>query len=317
MTEDSAGLASRGVDRLGAIRQILAGNPVTVKELRGRMRGARAFIILTIYLGILVALVSLVYFGFTASSRGLMAPEIRLNMGKVIFGIVVAMELFLVIFVSPGLTAGAISSEREQQTFDLLRTTLLPARSLVLGKLLAALSFIFMLLLATLPLQSLSFLFGGVAREEFVIANILLIVSALAYSSLGMLFSSLFKRTLIATVLSYATSILVVFGLPILVYAIILSMSVFFSNLGQLTTTMEALLIRAGWLIISVNPLATAIVTEIIFIEQRSVFMASLPLNGDTNFPILSPWIGYSLIYLLLSALFIFLSIHFTRRTER
>jgi len=305
------------MDKLGAIRQKLGGNPVTVKELRGRMRGARAFIILTIYLGILVTLVSLVYFGFTASSRGLMAPEIRLNMGKVIFGVVVTMELFLVIFVSPGLTAGAISSEREQQTFDLLRTTLLPARSLVLGKLLAALSFIFMLLLATLPLQSLSFLFGGVAREEFIIANILLIVSALAYSSLGMLFSSLFKRTLIATVLSYATSILVVFGLPILVYAIILSMSVFFSNLGQLTTTMEALLIRAGWLIISVNPLATAIVTEIIFIEQRSVFMASLPLNGDTNFPILSPWIGYSLIYLLLSLLFILLSIHFTRQTER
>jgi ABC-2 type transport system permease protein len=296
---------------------MLAGNPVTVKELRGRMRGARAFIILTIYLGILVALVSLVYFGFTASSRGLMAPELRQNLGKVIFGVVVAMELFLVIFVSPGLTAGAISSEREQQTFDLLRTTLLPARSLVLGKLLAALSFIFMLLLATLPLQSLSFLFGGVAREEFVIANILLIVSALAYSSLGMLYSSLFKRTLVATVLAYATSILIVFGLPILVYAIILSMSVFFSNLGQLTPTMEALLIRAGWLIISVNPLATAIVTEIIFIEQRSVFMASLPLNGDTNFPILSPWIGYSLIYLLLSLLFILLSIHFTRQTEK
>jgi ABC-2 type transport system permease protein len=296
---------------------MLAGNPVTVKELRGRMRGARAFIILTIYLGILVALVSLVYFGFTASSRGLMAPEVRQNLGKVIFGVVVAMELFLVIFVSPGLTAGAISSEREQQTFDLLRTTLLPARSLVLGKLLAALSFIFMLLLATLPLQSLSFLFGGVAREEFVIANILLIVSALAYSSLGMLYSSLFKRSLVATVLAYATSILIVFGLPILVYAIILSMSVFFSNLGQLTPTMEALLIRAGWLIISVNPLATAVVTEIIFIEQRSVFMASLPLNGDTNFPILSPWIGYSLIYLLLSLLFILLSIHFTRQTEK
>jgi ABC-type transport system involved in multi-copper enzyme maturation permease subunit len=238
------------MDRLGTIRQKLVGNPVTVKELRGRMRGARAFIILTIYLGILVMLVSLVYFGFTASSRGLMAPEIRLNMGKVIFGVVVTMELFLVIFVSPGLTAGAISSEREQQTFDLLRTTLLPARSLVLGKLLAALSFIFMLLLVTLPLQSLSFLFGGVAREEFIIANILLIVSALAYSSLGMLFSSLFKRTLVATVLAYATSILVVFGLPILVYAIILSMSVFFSNLGQLTPAMELLLIRAGWLII-------------------------------------------------------------------
>ena len=317
MAENTAGSASRAGDVLGSILQKLGENPVTVKELRGRMRGARAFVILTIYLGILVTLVSLVYFGFTASSRGLMAPEIRQNMGKVIFGVVVTMELFLVIFVSPGLTAGAISSEREQQTFDLLRTTLLPARSLVFGKLLAALSFIFMLLLATLPLQSLTFLFGGIAREEFIIANILLVISALAYTSLGLVFSSLFKRTLVATVLAYASAILVVFGLPILVYAVVLSMSVFLSNVGQLTHNIEVLLVIIGWLIIAINPLATVIATEIILIEQRSVFLANLPLNGDTNFLIISPWIGYSLIYLLLSLLFIFLSIHFTRQAER
>jgi ABC-2 type transport system permease protein len=317
MTENPTGSASKAVDMLGVIRQKLAGNPVMVKELRGRMRGARAFIILTIYLAILVALVSLVYFGFTASSRGFMAPEIRQNLGKVIFGVVVAMELFLVIFVSPGLTAGAISSEREQQTLDLLRTTLLPARSLVFGKLLAALSFIVMLLLATLPLQSLTFLFGGIAREEFIIANILLMISALAYTSLGLVFSSIFKRTLFATVLAYACAIFVVFGLPILVYTVILSMSVFLTNIGQLTQNMEVLLVMIGWLIIAVNPLTTVAITEVILIEQRSVFLATVPLNGDTNYLILSPWIGYSLIYLLLSMLFIFLSIYFTRKAER
>jgi ABC-2 type transport system permease protein len=317
MTDNPTGSASRAVDMLGVIRQTLAGNPVMVKELRGRMRGARAFIILTIYLGILVTLVSLVYFVFTASSRGLMAPEIRQNLGKIIFGVVVAMELFLVIFVSPGLTAGAISSEREQQTLDLLRTTLLPARSLVFGKLLAALSFIFMLLLATLPLQSLTFLFGGIAREEFIIANILLMVSALAYTSLGMVFSSIFKRTLFATVLAYACAIFIVFGLPILVYTVILSMSVFLTNIGQLTQNMETLLVMIGWLIIAVNPLTTVAITEVILIEQRSIFLATVPLNGDTNYLILSPWIGYSLIYLLLSLLFIFLSIRFTRQAER
>jgi ABC-2 type transport system permease protein len=317
MTDNPTGSASRAVDMLGVIRQTLAGNPVMVKELRGRMRGARAFIILTIYLGILVTLVSLVYFAFTASSRGLMAPEIRQNLGKIIFGVVVAMELFLVIFVSPGLTAGAISSEREQQTLDLLRTTLLPARSLVFGKLLAALSFIFMLLLATLPLQSLTFLFGGIAREEFIIANILLMVSALAYTSLGMVFSSIFKRTLFATVLAYACAIFIVFGLPILVYTVILSMSVFLTNIGQLTQNMETLLVMIGWLIIAVNPLTTVAITEVILIEQRSIFLATVPLNGDTNYLILSPWIGYSLIYLLLSLLFIFLSIRFTRQAER
>jgi ABC-2 type transport system permease protein len=317
MGDVPASPSSSPARRFALIAQMLGSNPVAIKELRGRMRGPRAFIILTIYLSILVGLVGLVYFGFTASSMGMMSPEIRQNMGKIIFGVVVAMELFLVIFVSPGLTSGAVSSEREQQTFDLLRTTLLPARSLIFGKLLAALAFIFMLLLATLPLQSLAFLFGGIAREEFIIANILLVVSTLATTSLGLFFSSLFKRTLVATVLAYASTIMVVFGLPIIVYAVVLSMSIYMGNAGQLSPAAEVLLVVVGWLIIAINPLATAVTTEIILIQERSAFFATLPLSANENFQVLSPWIGYSLIYLLLSILFIFLSIRFTRRVDK
>ena len=42
------------------IRQIF-DNPVVLKELRGRMRGARAFVVLTVYLVLLGAFSSLVY----------------------------------------------------------------------------------------------------------------------------------------------------------------------------------------------------------------------------------------------------------------
>ena len=66
--------------------------------------------------------------------------------GKMVFGGVLAIELFMVCFIAPAFTTGAISGEKERQTFDLLRTTLLPARRIVIGKLIAALAYIVLLL---------------------------------------------------------------------------------------------------------------------------------------------------------------------------
>jgi ABC-2 type transport system permease protein len=316
MAEEFAARETRTDPLLDPLYKRLGRNPVALKELRSRMRGGRAFLLITVYLVILSALVGLVYFGFAAASSSYMAPEIRQNMGKSIFGVVVLMELFLVMFISPGLTAGAISSEREQQTFDLLRTTLLPARSLVLGKLLAALSFIFLLLLAAVPLQSFAFLFGGVAIEEFLIANFLLVITALAYTALGLFFSSLLKRTLAATILAYGAAILVVFGLPFLVYSGVILASVILSNMSQIPPIWEMLAVIIVWLFISLNPLATALVTELILIEEQSAIYATLPLSANANFPILSPWISYSLFYFLFSLLLILLSIRLVKRVE-
>src|SRR3972149_5434733 len=133
-------------------------NPVVMKELRGRMRGGKAFVILTIYLLLLSTAISIVFLAFTASQNPVGSSDVRQVLGKAIFGMVVGMELFTVSFIAPALTSGAISSEREHQTFDLLRTTLLPARSFVLGKLFSSLFYIVLLLFAALPLQSLAFL---------------------------------------------------------------------------------------------------------------------------------------------------------------
>jgi ABC-2 type transport system permease protein len=280
------------------------------------MRGGRAFLILTIYLLILSTLVVLVYFGFATASRAALAPEIRQNTGKSIFGVVILMELFMVVFISPGLTAGAISSEREQQTFDLLRISLLPARSLVLGKLLAALSFLSLLLLVALPLQSIAFFFGGISKEEFLIANLILILSALAYTTLGLFFSSLMKRTLATTILVYGTAILVMFGLPFIIYSGFLLVAVILSNVSQIPPFWITLAVLVVWLAISVNPLATALVTEYILIEEGSALYANLPLSADSGILILSPWISFSFIYLLVSLLFVILSIQRVRKVE-
>ncbi|HRE26176.1 MAG TPA: hypothetical protein PK954_06060 [Anaerolineales bacterium] len=157
------------------VSDMLSINPVVLKELRGRMRGARAFVVLTVYLVLLAGFVIFLYYLYSASTATAFSASQRGLVGKFVFGGVVGIELLLVCFIAPAFTVGAVSGERERQTYDLLRTTLLPARSLVLGKLGSALVYILLLLFTALPLQSLAFLLGGVAIEELVLATLLLV----------------------------------------------------------------------------------------------------------------------------------------------
>jgi ABC-type transport system involved in multi-copper enzyme maturation permease subunit len=293
-------------------------NPVVMKELRGRMRGGKAFVILTIYLLLLSIAISIVFLAFTASQNPVGSSDVRQVLGKAIFGMVVGMELFTVSFIAPALTSSAISSEREHQTFDLLRTTLLSARSFVLGKLFSSLFYIVLLLFAALPLQSLAFLLGGVAIEEVLIGNLLLVITATAFSAIGLFFSSITRRTLVSTVLSYALAIIIVFGLPVfLLTGIALFDRMLFGSGLPANVIAESILVVSGWVIVSLNPLATAVVTQIILIEEQSAFYFAFPLGNGNTVPVLSPWISYAVIYLFLSSIMVWLSVRFVKRVDR
>src|SRR5512143_1189387 len=193
----------------------LRRNPITLKEMRSRMRGRRAFAILTLNTFLLGGLVSLIYMTYAANVQTFNSPNNLQALGKAIFATVVGMQLLITCFTSSSSAVGAISSERERQTFELLRTTLLSARSLVLGKLAAAVLFNLLLIVSAIPIASLSFFFGGVTLEEIFIASVFLIVTALAFSALGLFFSSLLRRTSQATAVATVVTLILLFGIPV------------------------------------------------------------------------------------------------------
>lgn len=299
----------------------LLDNPVLLKEFRGRMRGGKAFILLTIYLTLMAGLSSLILLTFAISGE-IPGSNLITYAGKALFWAVAGVEMTMTCFVAPALTAGAISSERERQTFDLLRTTLLSARSLVLGKYVSAFSFLLLLLVVAFPLQSLSYLMGGVAIEEVFIAFLLLIITAAAFSAVGLFVSSFTRSTLASTVISYVIANLIVFGIPLFIYIALILFSVL--TLGNITnlsplqeTLLNILIFTIGWCFVAINPVATAIATEVILIEEQSAFYALIPMSNGWSFPLLSPWIGYVALYALLSLMLIGLSIRFVRKAEK
>jgi ABC-type transport system involved in multi-copper enzyme maturation permease subunit len=292
-------------------------NPVLVKEIRTRMRGSRAFVLLSAHLLALGLALLAVYLILRSDISLLNNPQQRGTFGKLIFGLMVWLELIMVSFTAPALTSGAIALERERQTFDLLRVTLLEARALVLGKYLAGLVFVFLLLLTSLPLFSPAFILGGVLLEEILIAVLILAVSALAFLAVGLFFSSLTSRALVAAVLSYAFAILINFGAPILMAVILTLVSaVNTGGPGPSPQTLR-LLYYLGWLAVSLTPLPTMIASEAALLDNQGPWLASLPLGNGQQLTMILPWVIYVVAYLLLSLILIWVSARRVGRAER
>jgi len=311
----------RTIGKLVVPVQRLRQNPVVLKEMRSQMRGSRAFIIITVYLLLLSTLIGLIYLGFVSAEETSPTASIRQGLGKTVFGAVVGFELMMVNFLSPALTAGAIASERERQTFDLLRTTLLPAKTLVSGKLVSAISFLLILLFISFPLQSLAFLFGGVSIEEVLIALLMLVATAFFFSAIGLFISSFMKSTLASTVISYIVAILVAFGVPVLITIAITFFGIVPQALTNISsfqqTLLELFILTVGYLFVAINPLGTAISTEIMILQEQNPFYITIPLSNGWKFPVVGPWIAYTLIYLLSSMLLVWISIRIVRQTEQ
>ncbi len=177
-------------------------NAVLERELRSRMRSWRSPLTLTIYAGVLAA-IGFAFFYLNARNRYM----VGYRMGMEMYILLAVVQFILLAFVTPALTAGTISGEKERQTFDILISTKLSAAGVVLGKLAASLSYIFLLIIVTLPLFSLAFLLGGVTVSDLLGTFLIYMLTTVYIASWGMFFSALLRRTQMATVATYLVTL--------------------------------------------------------------------------------------------------------------
>ena len=186
-------------------------NPIIVKELRSRMRGARAFAILTASLALMGGFGYALYRMTLAATQYTSSP-ISPQVGQMLFTGLAFMELMIIAAVTPSITAGEISGEKEKQTYEMLLTTPLSPSKILWGKLVASMSYVFLLVFAAVPMASLVFIFGGVALRDMVKTLIVLCVVAVMFGVIGLFMSALFGRSGRATVLTYLTIAILLVG---------------------------------------------------------------------------------------------------------
>lgn len=276
-------------------------NPVAIKELRSRMRGRRAFAILTLYLLALGGAITLVYLAYVSSSS---APggTAAYTAGKGLFAAVLGVQVILVTFIGPAFTAGAISGERERQTFDLLQTTLLSAESVVLGKLVSALSYIFLLVLVSIPLQSIAFLLGGLSPIELVISQLLVLVAAVTYALYGLWCSATMRSTLAATVTTFAGMLFLVFGIPLIAVIAFAILGIPAGTAALSGPIVQTILIYGGLALAAVNLPATLVISELFLLDQNALFAFTQVIAGRTIW-IISPWLFFIVLHTLAAIL--------------
>ncbi len=297
------------------LRKHFSENPVTVKELRSRMRGRRAFVVLTVYLAVMSGIIAIAYLSYAASANTAYGPDTR-DAGKVVMGIVVGIQIFLAMFMAPSFTAGAIVGEKERQTFELLRTTLLSSKSFVTGKLLSALSYVFLLIFASLPLQSIAFFLGGVSWVEIVISQLVIMVAAITYALLGLLVSSIMKSTLAASVMTFASILSISMVIPAMVLFVVSIMAPFMM-MSPSSWVYEAATAIGALLLASINLPATLIASVVLLIEKGGVFyvVQDFSSGGTTHSIALpSPWILFIIEHSFFSILMYWITVRRVRR---
>ncbi len=181
-------------------------NPVLESELKIKMRGWRTAAAVSTYLGIML-LISYLYFNMTFNNvyRYRNTFDANYSIGLQIYTMLAILQFALIILITPAQTAGSISGEREKQTLDLLLCTKMSSIGIIMGKLISSMSFIFLLIIASIPIFSLALLFGGIAPSDIIMLFAFYMITAFAIGSIGIFCSVMFKRTVTSTVVSYLT----------------------------------------------------------------------------------------------------------------
>ena len=131
-------------------------------------------------------------FGIVVTSWQLLVGSQRIEslgdlawFGAAVTQILAPLQLAVALPFSALLVASAVSLEKDRKTFDLLLMTNLSNVELVLGKLLAGMLTVVMVVVATMPLLMFVALLGGVSTAQILRIEAVTLASALAAGSLG------------------------------------------------------------------------------------------------------------------------------------
>jgi ABC-type transport system involved in multi-copper enzyme maturation permease subunit len=126
------------------------------------------------------------------------------------------LQLLLILLVTPSSVAGAISGERQRQTWDLLLITRLSTFGIVWGKLASGVAFQILLMFSALPIFSLVFLFGGVSPGDIFHVYLVSVLTALFVGSISIFISSISRRTATAIIIANLVTLVLALGLSLL-----------------------------------------------------------------------------------------------------
>jgi ABC-type transport system involved in multi-copper enzyme maturation permease subunit len=175
--------------------------PVFQREVAIAPRRLRMYATRTAYVAGLLLLVFTAWMVLSGSQNVRDLGDLA-RFGAILFQLLAPLQLAWAVFFSAMLAAAAVAQEKDRQTLLLLLLTRLTNSELVLGKLLASMLSVLVMLLAALPLFAILAILGGISAGQIARVFIITLVSALAGGSVGSLIALWREKTFQALALT-------------------------------------------------------------------------------------------------------------------
>ncbi|MDA7951187.1 MAG: ABC transporter permease [Pirellulaceae bacterium] len=183
-------------------------NPVLQRELLVNLRTMRSFMLFAIY-QILILLI--IYLAWPSNQQvDMIASTAASNRLVDLFFMA---QYVLIALMTPSFASGAISGEKERKSYEMLLASPLRPTAIVIGKLVASLTHLAILLITSIPIIVVCLPRGGISFYEVLGAYVVLITSVLLFGMISVFCSSLFTRTASSLVVSYMAILPIALGI--------------------------------------------------------------------------------------------------------
>ncbi len=291
--------------------RLLPGNPILLRVVAVGSKRPRHLLARVAYLVALLA-VFLLGGGLLLGGSGQTLADLAKQATRSFMNVSIV-QLFLMSFIAPVFCAGAITQEKDANTYHILLTTPLTNGQIVLGTLFSRLFFVWALLLAGLPIFCVTMVYGGVTTAEI-------------FESFGLAACTGLITGSIAITLSFLR-----IGTPRTLFAFFAGVAIYLLGVGLAglssgTRLPEAPPGTGGW------TLSSRVPPQMSWLAPLHPLLALLVVTGQTPAPPLSdvyhygwparwllayPQYGYMALTTLASAAMVVVSLFFVRRGAR
>jgi len=183
------------------LRRTYFGNATATRDQRVQLRGSKAVVLFTLYLIIMALVLYIAYdsaIGY--SSRSLATAQSNL---QGFYWATIACLGVVVTIVAPAVGAFAIVTERQRRSLDLVFSAPVEPKFYLVGKLISAYRYVWLLLILALPFCAVSVTLGGTTWIQLFITFLLFSFYGLICVAFGLLLSSMSSRPIPALCWTY------------------------------------------------------------------------------------------------------------------
>lgn len=177
-------------------------NAVLRKDMILDMKKPKVAIIMLLF-NMLLCLVAVPFVGSIALLAEGTSSNISYRLLIYMYMVLVWLETVAICFLTPALTAGCISIEKERQTLEVLLTTKMSTWEIIKGKYFSSIMLVLMLIVSGLPVMSLVYIYGGINLWQMFLMILVLMATTMYLASFGVFFSTLVKNTIVSVILTY------------------------------------------------------------------------------------------------------------------